>query len=84
MQHHHIADGKGMSGKICRVVYIELCKNIINAHALLQLPGINKLIILFRYRNPFHFKVVHCHIAKIPCFIRAFKLVDAEPVLSAI
>jgi hypothetical protein len=34
MQHHHVTHGKGMPGKVCRVVYVELGINIFKAHAL--------------------------------------------------
>ena len=68
MQHHHIAYRKGMPGKICRVVYVELGINILKAHALLQFPGIDKGIILSGNRDTFFFKVIHIHKANIPCF----------------
>ncbi len=64
MQYHHITYGKGMSGKVCRVVYIKLGINILKAHALLQLPAIDKGIILSGNRNPLFFKVIHIHKTK--------------------
>ena len=84
MQHNHIADGKGMSGIICRVVYVELGKNIFKAHALPQFFGIDQSVILSGNRDTFHFKIIHRHKTDIPCFLRIFKLVDAKPSLITI
>ena len=84
MQHHHIANGKGMPGKICRVVYIELGINIFKAHALPQFSGIDQSVILSGNRDTFHFKIIHRHKTNISCFLRIFKLIDAKPSLITI
>ena len=73
-----------MPGKVCRVVYIKLGINILKAHALLQLPGIDQRVVLSGNRDTFFFKVIHIHKVNIPCFLRIFKLIDAKPALIAI
>ena len=70
MQHHDVADGKGMSLVVCRVIYIKLFKDCFQRFPLRlslqfgQFTHINQVVIL-----PFNgIKIVLCNAHAFQCF----------------